>query len=213
MRLSLALGTVLLCTTEAVDPVRDMTPPPLPAPAKPHEKVLLSEDFSDTALGHWHSDRGAQVWSLRHGMLRADLPDGKQQRAFLYAGSEEWADYAVDLDVYAVRGVDKGVVVRIKGDSGVGVDLRGSGYEDLLLYRGPFRLGRSRVINANGQWHHLRVEAAGNRYRIFVDGVLVLDRRDGLSGHSHGRIALPAYTGGSGQCTVYYDNVVVMALK
>ncbi|MEQ1831434.1 MAG: hypothetical protein ABL977_00150 [Candidatus Eisenbacteria bacterium] len=28
-----------------------------------------------------------------------------------------------------------------------------------------------------------------------------------------GAIALPAYTGGSAQCTVYYDNIVVTALR
>ncbi len=207
---SLAVGALLLCTA-STDPVRDMTPPP-PASRSPAGKVLFSDDFSDSSLARWHFDRTPSVWSLRRGMLRADLPDAKQQRSFIYAGSEDWGDYAVDLDVYAVRGVDKGVVLRVKGNSGVGVDLRGSGYEDVLLYRGPFRLGRSRVINANGQWHHLRVEAVGVRYRVFVDGLLLLDRRDGPGGHSRGRIALPAYTGGVGQCTVFYANVVVTAL-
>ena len=221
MCLGLALGVILLwaaptlaperCFAATLDPERDMIPPAAPHTPAPPGRVLFSEDFSDTSLARWHSDRD-RVWSVRGRMLRADLPDGKQQRAFLYAGSEEWSDYAVDLDVFAVRGVDKGVVVRVKDEAGVGIDLRGSGYEDVLLYRSQLRLGRARVVNANGQWHHVRIEAVGNRYRVFVDGTLVLDRHDLGNGRPRGKIALPAYTGGSGECTLFYDNIVVTAL-
>jgi hypothetical protein len=56
---------------------------------------------------------------------------------------------------------------------------------------------------------------------VWVNGEQKLDKTDGRaesrgdphSAKNFGRIALPAYTGGSGQCTVYYDNVVVTALK
>jgi hypothetical protein len=57
-------------------------------------------------------------------MLVADLPDAKQQHSALYAGDEDWTDYAVDLDVCGMRGVDKGVVVRVKDARGIGIDLR-----------------------------------------------------------------------------------------
>jgi len=74
-------------------------------------------------------------------------------------------------------------------------------------------MGRAPVINGNGIWHHLRVEARGHTYRVFVNGDLALERTDSKRARPKGRIALPAYTGGVGQCTVYYDNVVVTELS
>jgi hypothetical protein len=74
-------------------------------------------------------------------------------------------------------------------------------------------LGRAPVHNDNGLWHHLRVESLDSRYRVLVDGKLVLERTDPRHASHQGRIALAAYTGGEGQCTVYYDNVVVTALR
>jgi hypothetical protein len=142
-------------------------------------------------------------------MLRADLPDAKQERSFLYAGNPEWTDIAVDLDVCQMRGVDKGVAVRVEGESAIAVDLRGPGYQDVVLQRREWPMGRASVVNANGMWHHLRVEARGHLYRVFVNGDLVLERTDSRRARPKGRIALPAYTGGVGMCTVYYDNVIV----
>ena len=63
------------------------------------------------------------------------------------------------------------------------------------------------AVNANGTWNHLRIEVVGPRLRVWVNGEPVLDRPENRA--SQGRIALPAYTGGLGQCTVYYDNVIV----
>jgi hypothetical protein len=44
---------------------------------------------------------------------------------------------------------------------------------------------------------------------VWVNGALAIDRSDSRRARSNGRIALAAYTGGVGECTVYYDNVVV----
>jgi hypothetical protein len=193
------------------DPLRDARPPTAPRFAPPAEGVLFADDFSADTLSGWTADRPG-VWSVQNGMLRADLPDGRQQRSLLRAGSTRWTDYAVDLDVCMMRGVDKGVIVRLDGHEGVGVDLRGPGYHDLLLQHGFRTLGRANVVNGNGIWHHLRVEARGHRYRVFVNGRLEIDHVDPRASSPDGGIALPAYTGGAGKCTVYYANVVVTAL-
>ncbi len=190
------------------DMAREALPPTAPPFSPPHTGVLLAENFHSGRLDLWDTDR-ADVWSIRRGMLRADLPDVRQQRSFIYAGSEAWTDYVVDLDVCAMRGVDKGVVVRVRGGQGVGVDLRSQNYQDVLLYRREWQLGKARVVNANGVWHHIKVEARGPRYNVWVDGDLLIDRTDGRGSQMSGRIALPAYTGGVGQCTVYYDNIIV----
>lgn len=203
--LALSLGA-------ATDETRFALPSSPPRATVPATGVLFREDFSSPALAAWSADR-AGVWSVSHGMLRADLPDQKQLRSLIFAGDTSWTDVAVDLDVCMMRGVDKGVVVRVQGEVGVGVDLRGGTYQDVLMYLREWPMGRMRATNANGTWNHLRVEALGNRYRVYVNGELKLDRYDTRAARPRGRIALPAYTGGVGQCTVYYDNVVVTALN
>ena len=197
-------------SASGVDPTRDLRLPPTPKFSPPASGVLFATDFSDGMRG-WVPDRDS-VWSVRGGSLRADLPDGRQIRSFIYAGSASWTDYALDLDLLAARGVDKGAVVRIENDNGIGVDLRGPGYQDVLLHRREWKMGRANIDNANGVWHHLRVEARGHRYRVWVDHELLIDREDARKARPHGRIALAAYTGGTGQCTVYYDNVIVTSL-
>lgn len=193
------------------EPMRDPLPPPPPAARPVTGKVLFRDDFADTTLTGWSPDR-AGVWRVRRGMLRAELPSVKQQHSFLYAGSEDWVDYAVDLDVCMIRGVDKGVAVRVVGEDGIGVDLRGPGYQDLVIQHREWPMGKARATNANSNWHHLRVEVRGNRIRAYVNGDLVVEAIDKKSRHPNGRIALSAYTGGTGECLVYYDHVVVTAL-
>lgn len=205
-----ALG-LLLVGGAPEDAARSAQPPPSPRFAPPAAGVLFSDDFSD-GLGKWQSDHPS-VWTIRRGMLRAELPDEKQMRSLTYAGSESWTDVALDLDVCMMRGVDKGAVVRVEGDQGIGVDLRGPGYQDVVMYRREWPLGKASVPNANSVWHHLRIEARGHRYTVYVNGEQKLDREDGRRARPQGRIALPAYTGGVGQCTVYYDNVIVTALR
>jgi hypothetical protein len=184
--------------------------PPPPGKAAGSGEVLFTEDFR--TLDAWQADRDS-VWSVEDGVLCGRLPDGKQERSFLFAGSEDWQDYAVDLDLCQVRGVDKGVAVYVRGGRGIAVDLRGGEYQDVLLYRQQVPLGRARAGNADRVWHHLRIEARGARFAVLVNGVRVLERRDPLASMRRGRIALVAYTGGHGECAVFYANLVVTRLK
>lgn len=216
-RLQLAwLGAALLALAAvadaADDPIRSALPPRSPKFARPAAGVLFADDFSSDSLAGWTTSRPG-AWSVRRGMLRGDLPDAKQERAVIRAGRADWTNYAVDLDVCQMRGVDKGVAIRVDGNEGIGVDLRGPGYQDVLLQQGFRVLGKAPVVNGNAIWHHLRVEARGHVYRVFVDGELILQARDRRASSPTGGIALPAYTGGVGKCTVYYDNVVVTALS
>jgi hypothetical protein len=84
--------------------------------------------------------------------------------------------------------------------------------QDLVVYQGALPIGHATAINGNGTWNHLRVELRGTHFKIIVNGDTLLDREGRLYLTERGGIALPAYTGGAGQCTVYYDNVVVTAL-
>lgn len=208
---ALACAALMLADRAPAD-LGGVIPPTVPRRVPPQGTVLFEDDFGDGKLDRWSPDRD-KVWVPRYGMLRASLPDQKQQHSLLYAGSEEWSDYAIEFDVCGMRGVDKGVVIRVEGESGIGLDLRGPGYQDALLHRREWPMGRARVTNANGVWHHVRFEARGHRYRVWVDEALVLDKTDGRESRPKGRIALAAYTGGVGECLVYYDNVVVTGLS
>ena len=208
----LLAGSSLLLLGAGNDMERYAAPPPSPRPATPPGQVLFSDDFSEGELRGWKVDKEG-VWSVRRGVLRGDLPDDRQQKSFLYAGSEAWSNYAVDLDVCGMRGADKGVAVRVvEGETGIAVDLRGPGYQDVLLQRREWPMGKARVPNGNGQWHHLRIEARNHRYRVWVNGAVLIDKEDPKKARSRGGIALAAYTGGVGECTLYFDNVVVTAL-
>lgn len=208
----LLFATVVLCGTTSGDPEREAPPPPSPKPIQTTDDVLFADDFSTPKLAGWKSDRDG-VWAVRRGVLRADLPDARQEHSFLYAGSPDWTDYAVDLDVCAMRGADKGVALRVaEGQSGIAVDLRGPGYQDVILNRREWPMGKARAINGNTVWHHMRIEARGQRYRVFVNDNLLIDKTDSKRSRERGGIALAAYTGGVGQCTIYYDNVLVTSL-
>lgn len=203
--------SALLTLGMSIDETRYALPSPPPAMARHTPGVLFADDFSSGRLHLWEPDKEG-VWSTARGMLRADLPDQKQVRSLIHAGDTAWTDIAVDLDVCMMRGVDKGVVVRVRKEAGMGVDLRGGSYQDVVMYQREWPMGRAQATNANGTWNHLRVEARGHRYKVFVNGELKLDRVDSRNARPAGRIALPAYTGGVGKCTVYYDNVVVTRL-
>ena len=211
IRFGIGLLAWLALAAAANDPTRFALPTSPPRLVKPSGRVLFSDDFSK-GLRAWSPDR-AGVWSIVRGLLRADLPDQKQQRSLIYAGDTTWTDIAVDLDVCMMRGVDKGVVVRVQGNSGLGVDLRGNDYQDVVVYQRELPMGRASATNANGTWNHLRLELRGAAFRLFVNGEPRIEREALKFIRPRGRIALPAYTGGSGQCTVYYDNVVVTALE
>lgn len=212
---SVALVALLVSSLALVgatrDETRDALPMASPRPAKARGRVLFLDDFSSGRLQGWTPDRPG-VWSVRRGMLRADLPDEKQLRSLLRAGDTAWTDVAVDLDFCMMRGVDKGLVVRVLDGTGLGVDVRGGGYQDAIVYMGEFPQGRGRAVNPNGTWNHLRIEVRGEGYRLFVNGDLVLHRARVRDLNRRGAIALPAYTGGAGECTVWYDNVLVTAL-
>ena len=75
------------------------------------------------------------------------------------------------------------------------------------------QLDKQSVANHNRRWHHLRIEARGPRYKVWVNGKLKINYDDQANSRPVGRLALAAYTGGVGECEVLYDNVVVRSLR
>jgi hypothetical protein len=182
--------------------------PPTPAPPAA-TGALLVEAFH--RLDAWKPDRDS-VWFVKRGVLTAVIPDKPQERSMIFAGSADWKYYALDVDLLQWRGADKGVLLNVQGQTGIGVDLRGAEYQDVLVYHRQLPLGHAAAPNPDRQWHHLRVESRGGHYTILVDGKQVLTCHDKLAGARNGRIGLAAYAGGKGVCTVFYANVVVTQL-
>jgi len=85
--------------------------------------------------------------------------------------------------------------------------------QDVLVYVNQFPVGSGRVANTDGAWHHVRIAIRDHRCRVTVDGNVAVEKHLLAPLPSHGGIALAAYAGGVGRCTVYYDNVVVIALE
>jgi hypothetical protein len=206
-------AALAIAVNAASEPARGTAPPAPPKFVRPAHAMFV-DDFTDGSLRGWTADEAA-AWSVRDGILCADLPDGKQRHSFLYAGDSSWVDYAVDFDVCGMRGVDKGCAIRVEpGRRGLGVDLRGPGHDDLKLYVNQFPVGGAAFANPNGAWHHIRVEIRGrSNCKVAIDGDMVLDQHLRPPAPARGGIALSAYTGGVGTCTVYYDNVVVTKLS
>ena len=206
------VGILALFSLAATDPAREAPPPPSPKFERP-ANALFADDFSSDSLKGWRADSLASAWSVRDSALRGDLPDTKQSHSFLYAGDSTWTDYALDFDVCGMRGVDKGAAVRVHRRKGLGVDLRAGDHNDVLAYVNRFPVGSGKVQNENGAWHHMRIEIRGSSFRILVDGTLVEDKHLKIKTPPRsGGIVLAAYAGGVGECTVYYDNVVVTPL-
>lgn len=206
----LAFMCVVLGLPASPDTTRNALPPPSPR-FSPPAGARFTDDFHSGKLTQWRADKPG-VWTVKRGMLKADLPDERQEHSMIYAGDSTWTDYAVDLDVCGMRGVDKGLILRVRGSRGLGIDLRGPGYHDLRVQMNELPIARVDVENGNGVWQHLRVELRGSRVRVLVNGTQVVDKRVPVKLATSGAIALAAYTGGVGQCTVYYDNVVVTGL-
>src|SRR4249920_207651 len=97
MNARLARTALLACATllliGAADETRFAMPPSPPRMHRPAQGVLLADDFTGGDLHNWSPDQPG-VWSLWHGMLRADLPDQKQLRSIISAGDTAWTDIA-----------------------------------------------------------------------------------------------------------------------
>jgi hypothetical protein len=210
-RLHWSLAILLACDA-GLTVVRDTPIEAAPVEAaETRSTVLFETDFQNGRPKGMAFDR-EDVWTVTAGKLRAELPMRRQLRSFAYVGSDTWTDYAVEVDVHGERGVDKGVAVRIENGKGVGVDLRSDGYNDVVMYRGFTQLGRAPSPNRNGKWYRLRVEVQGNHYRVYVNRALKLEYVDPNGERPAGRVALAAYTGGIGECVIWFDNLVVTTL-
>ena len=109
-------------------------------------------------------------------------------------------------------------IVAIDGPAGAGkstvaravAEALGFTYLDSgAMYRAVALAGLRRGAEPAAVAPSLRLEVGD---RVLVDGELRIDLTDPTPSISHGRVGLAAYTGGKGECEVWYDHVVVSRL-
>lgn len=126
------------------------------------------------------------AWVVRDGALAQTSTDATDYRfpVALYEGGA-WKDVAVSVRFEAVSGdVDRagGLVLRAKDARSYAL-VRANALEgNVRLYTvvGGFRkevAGKNVTVTA-GEWHTLRVEAAGERYAVDLDGARVIEATD-----------------------------------
>ena len=143
----------------------------------------------------------------------ARRPPRRQAAALVsHAGDSTWADYAVDLDVCGMRGVDKGVIVRVQGGAGPRHRSTRPRLQDLVVNLNELPLGGGKSHQRERRVAPRADRDPRQQCRVTIGNEVVFDKRLRFKAPPSGGIALAAYTGGIGRCTVYYDNVVVTPL-
>ena len=131
-----------------------------------------------------------------------------------------FTDGAIEADVNLQRGpfeTAAGIVFRYQdGQNFYFFGISGDGYYMLaMLQNGKWTpmldWTISPRIRGEGQLNRLRVEIAGDRFRVFANGTLLDESRD--TTFSQGGIALAVNTFDKGDATVMFDNFVLYAAK
>ena len=177
--------------------------------------VLFSDDFNDGNADGWTTS-GDGTWFVEHHQYVVDMGDGFNRRGISVAGDTGWSDYVYEVDLQAVAGVDKVVLLRYQDDNNfymmniVGV------YNFANLVRVENGVATTLVTvdypHNNAEWHHVETIAHGNHVVAYVDGDLVINYIDSGSALTHGRVGLQGWTGEQGLDVVQFDNVVVRQL-
>lgn len=173
--------------TPSPEPTPTPTPTYTPTPTHVPMPLPFEDNFDMGPRPEWEPVQG--TWRMVDGAYAADDPGGRW--AYSMVGDVAWQDYAVEVDV-AVRCLTMhwgqiGVLVRSKSP-GEGIQFQNNRW--VLSSQ-----GQSKVIAEANQglpdacmgstgttpWEvsHLRVEAHGNTYSAYINGVLVSRVQDG----------------------------------
>ena len=145
----------------------------------------FSDNFDDGADSIWENVTGS--WRVINGMYTADR---ERRTVYSLIGDKSWKNYAIDVDVSSLCQTGYPVVLLLNSvDIGNGMQMEVNCCEiKWVLYEN----GESTII-ANertgidfsggcgfNNWieNHIRVETENNFYRVFVDGVKLLDVQD-----------------------------------
>jgi hypothetical protein len=183
--------------------------------AQPGE-VLLSDDFSGSAIDQWVPIWGD--WKLRDGQL---VQDDSTRPAFVASASELWYDYALELRAMRPDDAQDGFLigVRLPGRSDA-IEWTIGGWCDSLtalqrrsgfptLYSSRYEETARPDTIGTGHWYRLRVEVRGTSIKCWLDDILSVDySHPDFAELSPSRVYL-----GSWRNRVCFDDVMVTGLR
>jgi len=172
--------------------------------------TLLQDNFNSGALIPPWDNPGGGGWSVVNGVA---LNNANATNRRIYRGDTTWTDYSFSAIISSTdTSGDIGLIFRSQSDGN---------YYRFVWSRGStnnYRLervvsGTATTLGATAgaayetnRWYHIEILAEGSRLRVYIDGVLVLDRTD--TQWPSGRIGLYANT----QNTAFFDDVLVTRL-
>jgi len=199
------------------------TPHPTVAPstATPSgfHDVLLEDRFDDPGHSSLTEDRTANAtYAFAGGAYAIHVNTPKYIVWSPLDGV--YGDAAVDIDATLDSGSEEnaaGIIFRYQDeDNFYFFSISASGSYSLDLYKQNDRQALidwtdSPAINGPGQKNHLRVEAVGDRIRLFVNGTLLDEISDDT--WTTGKLALAVNTFSKGDTTFTFDNLIVRGTK
>ena len=177
--------------------------------------TLLQTNFnSDGLIPPWLNPSGLSGWSIINGMARNNSNASNRR---IYQGDVTWTDYSFSAMVMSTDASgDIGLIFRSQAADQNYYRFIWSRSASINNYRlqrvvsgGATTLGTvAGTAYQTNRWYHIEIQAIGNRFLVYIDGALVLDRTDPLDRFPAGRIGLYA----NNQNAVYFDDILVTRL-
>jgi hypothetical protein len=190
--------------------------------------TLVYDDFSapqaalmeNSAAGIGWVTEGPCSWQVQNGTFGTST-SGNRVFCLATTGDLTWEDYIYEADVYGVAGVDKAIEFRVQ-------DYYNHYYVNLRSdwpFNGNDSLCFCKIVNGscvdyasifypsqNNTWYHLKVEAIGNHFKVYVDDNFVFEYVDPQNTFPQGKIGLGCWTGDANICSIRFDNILVADL-
>jgi Domain of Unknown Function (DUF1080) len=169
--------------------------------------------FNGTDFTGWKVPEQRECWTITDGILQVRSNEAK-------VGSTLWTeadftDFVVELEFKFISGVvDSGVFLRC--DDQIQIGISGSLKRDLTA--SPYIPGKGYPVEASGvadllkakEWNHMRIEARGLAYTVFLNGSKVITYTS-ETGKTSGPIGLQLHP--KNEMAIDFRKIVVGELK
>jgi hypothetical protein len=190
---------------------------PVNAIEMPAGTVLFADDFQGIE-SKWQVTRGSDaMWEVSNGVLEGTVLTSSTITELVPRDefwSDEWRNYAFELDILPVTGVDRNLAWGYQNPvNWYEVHFLPNFFELVRLRQGQVAWQQSTTFSlTTGVWHHLKISTTGGQLEIWIDGVLIKALSESGYSENPGRIALKVGTGSVAPTKVKFDNVVVTQL-
>jgi len=171
--------------------------------------ALIQDTFPGTTAPGWSMLPGSQFNTAASGNTRVFRQSSTAGDAAAVLEAADWTSQSIQADVKptAVNGANRWVGLATRRTDVANyyyTALRSSGILELKrMYQGSFQtLASASIPFALNRTYRLRLESVGTLHRVYVDGVRMLEARDGDL--THGRAALLSF-----RAAADFDNVIV----